>query len=215
MKKIVFLTTITLFLVGCGDNLGLNGSQTNLPNISTSDIREAISEGNVKGYNENSQLKEKMLAVVNYLRSQNITCNDSEGATAPTSKLSWSIELENAAIEHSKDMLSVNTLSHYGSGTSSDTTGQTFNPAKESDYKERIAYNGYNGNNLKENIGNVMSQGREVPKDYWIDIINRWLESTDGHCSILLSSDINKIGMAEAKDSSNTKVYYTADFGKD
>jgi len=215
MKKMVFLTTVAIFLVGCGDNLGVSGSRTNLPNVATSDIREAISQGKVDGYSKDAQLKDKILAVVNYVRSQNITCNDSERASAPTNKLEWSIELENAAREHSKDMLNAGRLSHYGSGSSSDITGQSFNPPRDSDYKDRIVYNEYNGYNLKENIGSVMSQGREVPKDYWIDIINRWVESTDGHCSVLLSSEIDKIGMAEAKNSSNTKVYYTADFGKD
>jgi len=215
MKKIVYLTTMALFLVGCGDNLRVSGSQTNLPNVSTSDIREAISKGRVDGYSKDAQLKDNILAVINYIRSQNITCNDSEEASAPTSQLVWSTELENAALEHSKDMLSANHFSHYGSGTSSDITGVSFNPPRESDYKDRIVYNGYNGSNLKENIATVSSQGREVPKDYWIDAINQWIESTDGHCSILLSSEIDKIGMAEAKNSSNTKVYYTADFGKD
>jgi len=215
MKRIIFLTTITLFFAGCGDNLGLNGSETNLPSVSANSIREAIQNNKIEGYSDNAQLKDKMLAVINYIRSQNITCNDSDRESGPTYKLEWSQELANAATEHSKDMLSVDKLSHLGSGTESDITGQALTPQRKSSLGERARFNDFYGKNLMENIGDVKAIGGEVTKDYWIDIINRWVESTDGHCSILLSSEINKVGMAEAKNSSNTKVYYTADFGKD
>jgi uncharacterized protein YkwD len=220
MKRVIFLTIVAFFLEGCGGDIGSNfDNETSNYNsdtsISSDEIREAIRNGKVESYSVDSPLADKMLAVINYVRSKKIKCNDEEGVQSPSHKLLWSTELENAAYEHSKDMLSVDSLSHLGSGTDSDTTGQSFDPPRESRFYERMKYNGYYGTMYMENIGDVKVRGGTVPEDYWINMIVLWIKSREGHCSILLNHNLDKVGMAEAKNSSNTKVYYTADFGKD
>ena len=183
--------------------------QQSLPKLS-----DDVKEGKVENYNAKDPLNRRVLAVINYVRGLDIKCNDSQGKEGPVESLEWSDALEGAALEHSIDMLTYNNFSHYGSGRSTDITGLELKPQRSSYYTERIAYNGFNGENLLEVIGKVSTTNFTVPDDYWIDMIDLWIHSKKGHCSILLNDKVNQVGMGQAFDSGHTKAFYTVDLGK-
>jgi len=95
------------------------------------------------------------------------------------------------------------TMSHYGSGNSSDWSGIIFHH-KKSTFKERILNNGYqNWNNIGENIA--------VGQKTLDSVMDAWIKS-DHHCANIMSSNFSDVGMAVIIGSDNKK-YWTQNFG--
>lgn len=136
------------------------------------------------------------LDAINQARNVQQDCG-SEGVFPATHALTWSDKLYKAAYEHSYDLASSNTFSHYGSGTESDWTGISL--GKSSTMVERIENYEYEWWTVGENVaGGTNTDTAEK-------VIQQWLDS-DGHCANLMNSNFTEVGMALVKD---TSAYYT------
>ena len=206
-----FLLMIALSLIasGCG------GSSNNSTGAAVVDSSFSIDLNKVSGYNSSDPIEDQYLAVINYLRSQHLKCNDHLGIEGPSAPLTWNADLAAAALEHSRDMNISGHYGHTGSATSSDITGTHVGHA--STFSERITYNGYSGNTTGENIANSASKPNPVPNDYWVRVIEGWMKSTSGHCSNIMYPDFEDFGMAEVRADVNATgwylTYWTQNFG--
>jgi len=153
----------------------------------------------VDGYNADDSIEEQYLAVVNYLRSLRIKCNDPSALEGPVgSNLVWNTFLTSASQEHSDDMLTTGQFTHEGSGTQSDVTGQTFTPARASTSFERMIHNGYTYSTAGENIA-YRAAYPTLPDDSWVRAMEGWMKSHTGHCSNIMKPNFRDFGMAEAR----------------
>ncbi|WP_295421617.1 CAP domain-containing protein [Sulfurovum sp.] len=216
MKKIGLYSLVCLVLIGCGGG----GSPATGGTIDPSDINltKDIQDGKVSGYNSNDSIEDQYLAVINYVRSLKVKCNDPAAITGPSGKdMYWNPLLEDAAEEHSEDMKLSDHYAHDGSGTSNDITGQTFTPARASKFNERISRNGYTGAMTAENIAMSASKPGKQPANYWIKVMEGWMKSDHGHCSNIMNPQLTEFGMFESRADVNAtgwyKVYWTQDFG--
>ncbi len=226
-KNSVFAVVLSVMVLGCN---GVNQDVTNKrinddTNASQIDINltQAISDGNIAGYdaskNGTDDVYQNYLAVINYLRSLHITCNDEAAISGPASlDMAWNNHLEASAKEHSEDMKKSNWYDHDGSGTVNDLTAQELGLDRGSHFDERIEHNGFAGSLKAENI--AISEGNhEMPSDYWLRVMEGWMASTHGHCSNIMHPHLTQFGMYESRaepDSNGTyKIYWTQDFGSD
>lgn len=203
---IKFLTIIIFFLTftGCdindlaNNNPVVNNNKT-VPTLS--ELNSDIKNGKVKGYNSAKTKEEKYLAVINYMRSLPIICQDSRANQGPVKALNWSKELTQAAKEHDDDMLQTGNFSHTGSDGSTP--------------KDRIIDNGFNASYYGENIS-YHQHSAPYTQEEWKYAIIRWLNSETGHCSNLMSPNFDYVGMDEVKKTEDNLVtlYWTQDFGK-
>lgn len=134
-----------------------------------------------------------MLAAVNDFRSQNRSCG-SEGQFEATTPLTWSCELEAAALTHSMDMATNDFFEHAGSDGSS--------------AGDRVTRTGYRWNAVGENIaaGGSFSAVENV--------MQAWIGSP-GHCSNLMRDSYSELGAAKYGDSGSTYgVYWTQVFAR-
>ncbi len=171
----------------------------------------------IDGYESTDPIEDQYLAVINYLRSLSIKCNDPYARSGPVdSDMQWDDLLAASAEEHSEDMRIAEHYSHLGSDTASDITGQTFTPTRASKFNERIAYNGYIGSSA-ENIAVYGSSPEAANSDKWITIMEAWMTSTTGHCSNIMNPNLTDFGMFESRADVNGtgwyKVYWTQNFG--
>ena len=178
----------------------------------------------VANYNANDSIEEQYLSVVNHLRSLRIKCNDASGFNGPVGRdLTWNTFLKDAAKEHSDDMLANNNMTHAGSGTQSDITGQTFNPAKASTASERMNSQGYDWIRSGENISHSAAYPK-LSETAWIQAMEGWMKSHTGHCSNIMNPNFRDFGMAEARGTSDVifsdgvtrtapVAYWTQNFG--
>ena len=223
MKQVLLsiLAGVGIFgLIGCG---GGSGGKKDNGNGTTIDLNltKAINENKITGYDTSDPIEDRYLAVVNYIRSTNLQCNDSAKQKGPVGKLIWNTHLADSAEEHSEDMkLSVH-YAHNGSGTINDVTGQTFSPARESTPTERMTHNSYPNNSGTMTAENIaMSSATYVLSDeYWIDIMEKWVTSTTGHCSNIMHPNLKDFGMHESRADKNASgwynIYWTQNFGKE
>ena len=216
MKKFLYfltITTVALFLLsGCGP--GNNGGEENPSNIH---IKQAIANGDVASYDESDPLKDQYLAVINYLRGLSVKCNDSMGLSGPVGvDMVWESHVAAAAQEHSEDMNKSIWYDHKGSGTANDITGQSFTPARQSTFDERIIHNGYGGSIMGENIA-ISKASFVISDDYWLTVMEGWMSSTHGHCSNIMNPNLTDFGMYESRAAVDAageyKTYWTQDFG--
>jgi len=192
MKKLLFTFGITFVLIGCGGGGNTTGGGINPNSI---DLKKAINEGKVPEYDDTDPIENRYLAVVNYIRSLNIKCNDSLGYSGPVGKLQWSDELKDAAKEHNEDMAAQNYFAHKGSGKDTDLTAQALGLSKGSMPADRAQYNGYS-RNVGENIHSVKSS-QQIDNDEWIGAFEAFLQSKHGHCSNMLESRYKDFAMHE------------------
>lgn len=209
----VFLVIIVLSLItnGCDGS----GSSSDSTGAAVVDSSFSIDLSKVSGYNSSDPIEDQYLAVINYLRSQHLKCNDHLGIEGPSTPLTWNADLAAAALEHSQDMNISGHYGHTGSGTPSDITGTHVGHA--SSFSERINYNGYSGNTTGENIANSASKPNPVPSDYWVTVMEGWMKSTSGHCSNIMHPNFEDFGMAEVRADVNATgwylTYWTQNFG--
>ena len=139
---------------------------------------------------------------MNYFRSLPIKCNDVGAYKGQQPSVLWNDELESAAVSHSEYLMEHSELGHRGSNGS---TGA-----------QRVREHGFSGEYIGENVGYKMKDGIAYSGKEWIDLFVGWIQSTDGHCSNIMSPEYNVFGMGEAKsvDGNSVTLFWTQDFGK-
>jgi len=230
-KKIIISTLVAFVFVGCGgggNELATSANSSTTPSTKTSNssyinpddinLKEDINSGKVKGYDANGDRNSNYLAVLNYLRSLPIKCNDSMALEGPSPKLQWNELLKNSSYEHSKDMGIQEYFEHDGSGKDSDETAKANHLNRGSKFNERIEYNGYDYSASGENIAMYATKPDTPPSNSWIDAFDSLIKSRHGHCSNIMNSGFKDVGVAEyrpdKKDSRGYyRAYWTQDFG--
>ncbi len=134
--------------------------------------------------------KEAMLAQVNAFRAKGYLCSG-RNQMPPVAPVRWNIQLELAAIAHSKDMASKGFFSHTGSdGT---------NPPA------RIARFGYVYIVCGENIARGYPAHKVIP--------DGWMKSQTGHCENIMNANFEDMAIA-VEFSAQNEPYYTQVFAK-
>jgi len=186
--KLLSIIIISSLFIGCG---------TTDNNVVIAGVKNRQIDISVK--------QQELIEAINHARSVKRDCypnDDSRGVMGPSPKLYWNNNLYASALEHSTDLAQSNTFSHYGSGTSSDITGD----GKPSIFYERIVANGYsNYYSVGENIAGGQKNLEEVMK--------AWLASP-GHCENIMNPNYTEVGVAiVTKADSTYGIYWTQNFG--
>jgi uncharacterized protein YkwD len=235
MKSILFYSLVLIGLIGCGGGGGGSGAggpgggTSGVVTVAPSDINltKEIHDGNVPNYDSMDPIENQYQAVINYLRSLAIECNDSEAIVGPSDALVWNDSLENAAKEHSDDMNTSGHYGHDGSGTVSDITGQTLGHASNPGERvDEAGYAGYTGENIArlqsyyETAGGKPAGFVPVNNDTWIAVMAGWINSTHGHCSNIMNPVAKSFGMSEVGSRVDTNAtdtiystFWTQEFG--
>jgi len=193
MKNIALYSFVCFTLIGCG-----GGGNSFSSDVSIIGDNFSIDLTKVSGYRANDSKEDRFLTVINYLRSLHIKCNDSEGREGPVGiDLEWNTLLNDAAQEHSDDMLATGIFSHDGSGKQTDITGQTSTPSKKSNPFERMNYHGYIYDNAGENIS-TRANTESFSDTVWVGAFEGLMKSSTGHCSNIMSPDFRDFAMAES-----------------
>ena len=188
--KFLALTLVSLFCVGCGAG---DAAPTTTKTTSTIDYAQV-----------QKTTQSEILTTINAARAVARDCHDGKGLVSAAPALTWNDELYAAAYEHSNDLASSDTFSHYGSGTASDVTGS--NNGNASSFDERIEANGYvNYSTIGENVA-----GGHVSIE---DTVQAWINSP-AHCANLMNANFKEVGVAVATNPSSTYgIYWTQNFG--
>lgn len=134
-----------------------------------------------------------MLDAVNAFRAGTRTCG-SQGSFSAVPALSWSCELETAALAHSADMANNNFFSHTGSDGSS--------------AGDRATRAGYSWSAWGENI--AAGGGYDSVNA----VLQGWINSP-GHCANLMSASVTNLGAARyTSATSSYGIYWTQVFGR-
>ena len=191
--KLLSAIFISLLFIGCGpiDN------STTIDSSAIAGVEERQLDITVN--------QQELLDAINKARSVQRDCypnDNSRGIVGPSPKLYWNDELYASALEHSTDLAQSDTFSHYGSGTSSDITGD----GKPSIFYERIVANGYsNYYTVGENIAGGQKTLEEVMK--------AWIASP-GHCANIMNPNYTEVGVALVIEPDSTYgTYWTQNFG--
>lgn len=115
--------------------------------------------------------EDKLLVLVNEIRSEGCNCGDDY--FPPADDLVWNDTLELAAQNHSDDMNEHDNLSHTGSDGS--------------DPGDRLHTVGYEWSTYGENVAVGFSSGE--------DVIEGWLDSP-GHCRNIMNGNVTQMGVA-------------------
>ncbi len=189
--KTFLLIIASILFIGCGG--AANSAPTTQNSLDKKVYEKAI-----------QTTKEEILNAINKARSVARDCHDGLGVVPAAPALTWNDELYASAYEHSYDLATSNTFSHYGSGTASDVTGS--NSGEQSYFIDRIEANGYTDYKI---IGENIAGGHttiEAAVDAWI--------ASPAHCTNLMNSDFKEVGVAIAVDeSSDYGIYWTQSFG--
>lgn len=189
--KTFLLTIASILFIGCG---GAADSAPTTKNAVNGAVYEKATQ----------TTKEEILNAINQARSVARDCHDGLGLVPAAPALTWNSELYASAYEHSYDLATSNTFSHYGSGTASDVTGS--NNGEQSYFIDRIEANGYANYKV---IGENIAGGHttiEAAVEAWI--------ASPAHCTNLMNSEFTEIGVAVAVDeSSDYGIYWTQSFG--
>jgi len=189
--KTFTLTFISLFFIACG------GASDTAPTTTKNVNGNALVKVEKTTQNE-------ILIAINNARAVARDCHDGQGIVPAAPALTWNIELYASAYEHSVDLATSNTFSHYGSGTASDITGS--NNGNQSYFIDRIEANGYVDYTI---IGENVAGGHESIEA----AVAGWLASP-AHCTNLMNSKFTEMGVAVATNSnSDYGIYWTQSFG--
>ncbi len=189
--KIFLLTIASILFIGCGGAADLAPTTKNA-------VNGALYEKAIQ------TTKEEILNTINKARSIARDCHDGLGVVPAAPALTWNNELYASAYEHSYDLATSNTFSHYGSGTSSDVTGS--NNGEKSYFIDRIEANGYSNYKI---IGENIAGGQLTIED----AVNAWIASPE-HCTNLMNSKFKEVGVAIVVDeNSDYGIYWTQNFG--
>ena len=180
-----FALIISLFFVGCGSSKTSSFSSSSFAAVEKTTQNE-------------------ILDAINEARSVARDCNDGLGFVSAAAPLTWNTELYASSYEHSNDLATSNTFSHYGSGTASDVTGS--NNGESSYFIDRIEENGYvNYKLIGENIAGGHASINAA--------VTAWLASP-AHCTNLMNPEFTEIGVAVSTNkNSDYGIYWTQSFG--
>ncbi len=189
--KTFLLTIASILFIGCGEAVD-----------SAPTIKNAVNSATYEKATQTT--KEEILNAINKARSVARDCHDGLGLVPAAPALTWNDELYASAYEHSFDLATSNTFSHYGSGTASDVTGS--NIGEQSYFIDRIEANGYTDYKI---IGENIAGGHttiEAAVEAWI--------ASPAHCTNLMNSEFTEVGVAVVVDeSSDYGIYWTQSFG--
>ena len=206
MKKNLFLFIATALLItACettGSEEGYSIEKKTIPAVRV-DLKRDIEDGKICGWDAAHSENEKLLALMNYLRSLPINCGDVQG---PATGLVWDEALVNAAQEHSSDMAENNFLSHNGSFKQSDITAYNLGLTRGSTSKERAKNSGFDGKRLRENIVKTLAINGEVGDDDLIAGVEKLL-NTEGGCRNIVDGYMERVGIAKATNEIDGKNY--------
>lgn len=190
------------------DNDGVNAANDNCPSVynpnqsdgdgdQLGDACDSVNNGGNGGGGSGSCTltaeEQSMLDAVNATRAQARVCGG-QGSFPAVSPLSWSCELEGAALGHSMDMANNNFFSHTGS------TGQSVGT--------RATQAGYTWSSVGENIAAGLSLSSVG------SVVQAWIDSP-GHCANLMRSNYTQLGASKFSNLSSTySVYWTQVFGR-
>lgn len=188
--KTFILTFISFFFIACGnaDNAPISSKAANVSSFVKAE----------------KTTQNEILVAVNKARSVARDCHDGKGLVPAAPALTWNNELYASAYEHSVDLATSNTFSHYGSGTASDITGS--NNGNQSYFIDRIEANDYtNYTTIGENVA-----GGHTSID---DAVAGWIASP-AHCTNLMNAEFTEMGVAVAtNENSDFGIYWTQSFG--
>lgn len=137
--------------------------------------------------------EQSMLDTVNATRAQARVCG-AEGSFPAVAALSWSCDLEAAALGHSMDMANNNFFDHTGSDDQS--------------VGSRATQAGYTWSSVGENIAAGVSLSSVGA------VVQAWIDSP-GHCANLMRSNYTELGASKFSNASSTyNVYWTQVFGR-
>ena len=132
--------------------------------------------------NLNPAFETQVVPIMNQLRSAGTTCGPTK--LPPVPALNMNTNLQEAAREHSLDMVN----RHYFSHTTPE--GKTF--------QQRVQESGYRGPPL----GETLAAGQTTPEA----AVNSWL-SSNGHCRLIMDVRATAVGVGFAEN------HWTAKFG--
>ena len=133
-------------------------------------------------HNSKEVFKSEMLNLVNQLRKDGCRCGRKKMRPVPPVK--WNDQLEQAALNHAKDMNANRFFEHKGSNGSS--------------ISQRIEKTGYNWQAVSENIYKGSDRAKGV--------FQTWKESPT-HCKNIMDKSYKEMGVARAG------LYWVQDFG--
>lgn len=184
-----------LALTSCGGANG--GSQAAAPAAPAGVMRQMVEPNSAAGL---SDLEAALLAATNEARAEGYTCaataSDPRTTFLPGRPVTWSKPLAQAARDYAAHMAQHQFFDHSNNG------GQ-YGPA---DFTKRAEAAGYtHWNNLGENL--AMMSDTFSPKE----VVQSWLESTDGHCQTLLDPALLELGIGVARH--GQVLYWVQEFG--
>ena len=141
------------------------------------------------------ELLNSMLSAINQARSGAHTCSGETSPRGPLPPLLWSNALGTAALGHSMDMAVNDFFSHTGSNGSS--------------MADRL-WPVWSGSRISETLAASSNDRSDAA------IVQGWLDSSSGHCQIIMSGELTHLGVGKAWNnsvSSGLQYYWTADFG--
>lgn len=148
-----------------------------------------------------SSVENALLSATNAARAKGYTCaataQEKSKYFAPAAALTWSSELAQAARDYANNMATYNFFDHTNDGGK-------YGPA---DFTVRVQAAGYtHWTQLGENLA-AMSDAYTTQ-----EVVQAWLESTDGHCQTLMAPELTEIGIGTARGSNNV-TYWVQEFG--
>jgi uncharacterized protein YkwD len=143
-------------------------------------------------------MAQQILDRMNAERAKGASCG-AQGNFAPTTPVTWSTKLEQAAIGHSTDMVSKNFFSHVGSPVSSD-------PNSGSTLATRVTAAGYAYSTAGENIAAGYPSVDAV--------MTGWMQR-DGHCANVMRPSFKEVAVACLRGTPSTthNNYWTMNLG--
>jgi uncharacterized protein YkwD len=168
------------------DNLANKGVKNETTTSNATKSRGTVSSSKVTqiiDIRETGDFREDMLAAINKIRTAGCQCGNNY--MPPVPKLTWNTMLEDAAINHARDMLSNSFISHIGSDGS--------------EFDLRIDRAGYKWLEVGENVARGQTNLHQV--------INDWYNSPS-HCKTMMNSEFKEVGAARAGS------FWVQDFGK-
>jgi len=171
-----------------------NPSQADSDGDNLGDVCDPVDDsGGGSGSCSTTTEEQSMLNALNAFRAQARVCG-SRGSFPAVPAVSWSCQLEAAALTHSMDMANNNFFSHTGSDGSS-----------AGDRATRV---GYVWSAWGENIA------AGIPLSSVSAVMQGWIGSP-GHCANLMGSNFTNIGAAKFSNPSSTyNLYWTQVFGR-
>ena len=151
-------------------------------------VTSVASADAVVGRTSSANIRERVIELVNVARSKPRRCGSERYTAAPP--LVESRKLNEAAVDHARDMVKKKFFEHRGSDGSQP--------------KDRVLRTGYKSRLTGENIAMGPESAEEV--------VDGWLDSP-GHCANIMDSRFVDIGVGLATGKKRGQIYWVQTFG--